>query len=174
MDYCYPRLGELLVLGASHSHQGYAIHSDARNHLFHAHHIRWNHSSIPKHFVLEAFRMTDDMGVNEEILTMLKERMAVGVERYGHGLRPMDDTTQWGTKEDSWVEMGIEEVLDNLIYIATAMLRIRHLEEQALKRHKELNARASALAKKEMELDVKERSHKGGSAWWKPWSRNRS
>ena len=119
--------------------------------------------------------MTDeDMGVNEEILTMLKERMAVGVERYGHGLRPMDDTTQWGTKEDSWVEMGIEEVHDNLIYIATAMLRIRHLEEQALKRHKELNSRASALAKREMELEVKERAHKGGSSWWKPWSRNRS
>ncbi len=118
--------------------------------------------------------MSDDMGVNEEILTMLKERMAVGVERYGHGLRPMDDTTQWGTKEDSWVEMGIEEVLDNLIYIATAMLRIRHLEEQALTRHKELNTRASALSKKEMELEAKVRGHKGGRGWRRIWSRNRS
>ena len=118
--------------------------------------------------------MTEDLGANEDILDLLKERMAVGVERYGHGLRPMDDTTQWGTKEDSWIEMGIEEVIDNLIYLATAMLRIRHLEEQALKRHTELNSRASALAKKEMELNVKVRRHKGGRGWRRIWKRDRS
>jgi len=63
---------------------------------------------------------------NARIIEIIKERMAVGIKQYGHGLRVGDDTTQWGTKQDSWLEMGLEEVLDNLIYIAAAMLRIEN------------------------------------------------
>ena len=61
----------------------------------------------------------------EEILKLLTDRMKLGLERYGHGLRLHDDTRQWGTKEDSWEEMALEEVLDGLIYTAAAILRMR-------------------------------------------------
>ena len=62
---------------------------------------------------------------NPDILKLLQERMALGLERYGHGLRIHDDTRQWGTKEDSWEEMALEEVLDGLIYTAAAIFRLK-------------------------------------------------
>lgn len=75
--------------------------------------------------------MLDD---NERILELIKERLAVGEKRYGHGLRNQDNTKQWGTKRDSWLEMGLEEILDLSIYIATALIRydevIADLEKQ--------------------------------------------
>ena len=46
---------------------------------------------------------------NEEILKIITERMELGLKRYGHGLRTGDDTRQWGTKDDSWEEMALEE-----------------------------------------------------------------
>jgi len=65
--------------------------------------------------------MKDD---NERILELIQERMKVGVKRYGHGLKKEDDTTQYGTKTDSWTEMGLEEALDLSIYLSTQLLRI--------------------------------------------------
>ena len=62
---------------------------------------------------------------NPDILKLLQDRMALGLERYGHGLRIHDDTRQWGTKEDSWEEMALEEVLDGLIYTAAAIFRLK-------------------------------------------------
>ena len=53
----------------------------------------------------------------------IKQRMKIGLERYGHGLRIHDDTRQWGTKENSWNEMAEEEILDALIYVAAHRLR---------------------------------------------------
>ena len=37
--------------------------------------------------------MKDD---NEKILELIQERMAIGEERYGHGIRKNDDTTHNG------------------------------------------------------------------------------
>lgn len=71
---------------------------------------------------------------NPDILKLLQDRMALGLERYGHGLRIHDDTRQWGTKEDSWEEMALEEVLDGLIYTAAAIFR---LKEKRLQNKKE-------------------------------------
>lgn len=48
----------------------------------------------------------------------VKARLDLGRERYGHGIRVDDDTTQWGTRTDSWLEMGLEEIDDLAIYIA--------------------------------------------------------
>lgn len=62
---------------------------------------------------------------NDEILDILRARMELGRERYGHGLRIGDDTRQWGTKEDSWEEMALEEILDGMIYTCCAILRLR-------------------------------------------------
>ena len=67
---------------------------------------------------------------NDEILKLLVERMNLGKERYGHGLQIHDDTRKWGTKEDSWEEMALEEVLDGLIYTASAILRIKEKREK--------------------------------------------
>lgn len=63
---------------------------------------------------------TDD---NQRILDTIKERMIVGQERYGHGMRINDDTTQYGTKTDSWTEMGLEEILDLVIYLSAQIIR---------------------------------------------------
>lgn len=74
--------------------------------------------------------MKDD---NERILELIQQRLAIGEERYGHGLRKNDDTTQWGTKADSWTEMGLEEALDLTIYLSTQLLRILDKENNQAK-----------------------------------------
>ena len=63
---------------------------------------------------------------NQEILDLLNARMALGRERYGHGVRVNDDTTTWGTAVDSWEEMALEEILDGMIYTAAAIIRVRN------------------------------------------------
>tara|TARA_Y100001970_G_C13842048_1_gene654960 strand:+ start:278 stop:520 length:243 start_codon:yes stop_codon:yes gene_type:complete len=73
---------------------------------------------------------------NKDILDLLTSRMALGLERYGHGIRLHDDTRQWGTKEDSWEEMALEEVLDGLIYTAAAILRLRKQRNKNNKNNK--------------------------------------
>lgn len=51
------------------------------------------------------------------------ERLNIGRERYGHGVRVDDDTTTWGTKENSWMEMAREEFLDAVIYVIADYIR---------------------------------------------------
>lgn len=73
------------------------------------------------------------MDDNDAILRLLKKRypfeeairarLDLGRERYGHGIRVEDDTTQWGTKTDSWLEMGLEEIDDLAIYVIAQLLR---------------------------------------------------
>lgn len=79
--------------------------------------------------------MSDDTPIEEvddnpKILKLIKERLDIGVERYGHGLRRDDDTRQWGTKTDSWTEMGLEEALDMTIYLACQIIRIMEREQK--------------------------------------------
>ena len=61
---------------------------------------------------------------NKEIMELLEKRLALGRERYGHGVRVDDDTREWGTEENSWELMMLEEALDGRIYSAAAMIRI--------------------------------------------------
>jgi hypothetical protein len=68
--------------------------------------------------------MANNADDNGEIMDIIRERMELGLKRYGHGLRTEDDTKQWGTKEDSWEEMALEEALDGMIYLAASILRI--------------------------------------------------
>lgn len=75
-----------------------------------------------------------DADDNPEILKKIKAAMAKGEKEYGHGLRSGDDTTQWGTEDDSWIEMALEEALDMSIYLATQLIRI----EKARKRLKDM------------------------------------
>tara|TARA_Y100001972_G_C7377778_1_gene198209 strand:- start:204 stop:449 length:246 start_codon:yes stop_codon:yes gene_type:complete len=79
--------------------------------------------------------MSDDTPIEEvddnpKILKLIKERLDIGVERYGHGLRHGDDTRQWGTKTDSWTEMGLEEALDMTLYLACQIIRIMEREKK--------------------------------------------
>lgn len=51
------------------------------------------------------------------------DRLAMGREKYGHGVRVDDDTTSWGTKENSWMEMAREEFLDAVVYVIADYIR---------------------------------------------------
>jgi hypothetical protein len=68
------------------------------------------------------------LGVMDDLTPDIKDavywRLRKGKESYGHGLRPQDDTTAWGTKKDSWLEMAEEEIADALIYVLTNYLRL--------------------------------------------------
>jgi len=68
------------------------------------------------------------MDDNDEILELIQARLDIGRDRYGHGIRVMDDTRSWGTPADSWAEMGLEEVLDLAIYLTAALVRLRAVD----------------------------------------------
>ena len=53
----------------------------------------------------------------------IKARLTIGLNTYGHGIRVKDDTTQWGTETDSWLEMGLEEIDDLAIYVMAQCVR---------------------------------------------------
>jgi len=64
-------------------------------------------------------------------LDAIEARLAIGVETYGHGVRVNDDTTQWGTKRNSWLEMALEELDDLAIYVQADELRkVKFAREQ--------------------------------------------
>lgn len=65
---------------------------------------------------------------NDRIRALLEKCFIAGKANYGHGFRIDDDTRQWGTEEDSWLEMGLEEVLDAVLYLAAHILRLKDAE----------------------------------------------
>lgn len=71
--------------------------------------------------------MADD---NEEIMKLLQDRLVLGRERYGHGVRIDDDTRQFGTEDNNWETMMMEEALDGMIYAAAQLIRIKRKREQ--------------------------------------------
>lgn len=54
---------------------------------------------------------------------LIIERLEIGKSRYGHGLRVNDDTTQYGTVKNSWLNMALEEYLDAYIYVLCDYIR---------------------------------------------------
>jgi hypothetical protein len=108
---------------------------------------------------------------NPDLLAIIRERLELGAARYGHGLRAEDDTTQWGTKEDSWVEMGLEEILDMTIYIACAMLRVRKYEAEARQALKD--ARIKRQQAQTMRDEAFDEIQKGGGSWLARWFKKR-
>jgi hypothetical protein len=91
--------------------------------------------------------VVEDKDDNAQIIERIKQRLEIGFETYGHGVRIQDDTTQYGTSRDDWAAMSEEEILDGLIYAAAAAIkqeriqekRIGHIRKMAgdLKRHRE-------------------------------------
>jgi hypothetical protein len=65
----------------------------------------------------------DATAAYKHMMQRIQDRMKLGKERYGHGIQLNDDTRQWGTKKDSWLEMCEEEVLDGIIYSISHFLR---------------------------------------------------
>ena len=66
---------------------------------------------------------------NEEIMELIRQRLELGRERYSHGVRVDDDTREWGTKDNDWELMAIEEVMDGLVYAAAAIIRLRRRKD---------------------------------------------
>ena len=66
---------------------------------------------------------------NDEILHLLKDRLALGRKRYGHGVRVDDDTRQFGTEDNDWELMALEEMLDGLIYTTASIIRYRRKKQ---------------------------------------------
>lgn len=74
--------------------------------------------------------MTDD---NEEIMKLLQTRLVLGRERYGHGVRVDDDTRQFGTNDNNWETMMMEEALDGMIYAAAQLIRLKRKRDEFTK-----------------------------------------
>lgn len=62
---------------------------------------------------------------NDEILELLKGRLQLGRERYSHGVIVDEDTTKYGTEDNDWELMALEEMLDGLIYTTASIIRYR-------------------------------------------------
>lgn len=69
---------------------------------------------------------------NDEILKLLQARLAMGREKYGHGVRVMDDTREWTVDkgDNDWMEMAVEEVMDGLVYSAAAILKQKKMRQR--------------------------------------------
>ena len=73
--------------------------------------------------LMKAFQLINQTRDNDILLQRIRARMGLGLQRYGHGIRVEDDTRQWGTRENSWLEMCEEEILDGIVYAAAHGLR---------------------------------------------------
>jgi len=60
------------------------------------------------------------MGTHDD----LSQRLELGLKRYNHGVRVDDDTREWGTQKNSWMEMAREELLDAVIYVIADYIRM--------------------------------------------------
>jgi|TARA_B000000477_G_C6072734_1_gene219433 hypothetical protein len=59
----------------------------------------------------------------ETIAEQIVGRLEFGKERYGHGVIVNSDTREWGTPNNSWIEMATEEFLDAIIYVIADYIR---------------------------------------------------
>ena len=66
--------------------------------------------------------MEDD---NQEIMQLLQERLNLGKTRYGHGVIVDQNTKDFGTNDNDWQLMALEEMLDGLIYTTASIIRYR-------------------------------------------------
>ena len=59
----------------------------------------------------------------ESITEQITKRLEIGKKRYGHGVIVDSDTTEWGTPQNSWIDMATEEFLDAIIYVIADYIR---------------------------------------------------
>ena len=60
---------------------------------------------------------------NRIIVQNVLDRLKKGATEYKHGMRVNDDTRMYGTKDNSWLEMALEEYLDGILYITSSLIR---------------------------------------------------
>ena len=66
--------------------------------------------------------------MDELIFKDIDERLDLGLKRYGHGIRIHDNTIDFGTKTDSWLEMMEQELLDGIVYLTAHLMRKENIE----------------------------------------------
>lgn len=71
------------------------------------------------------------------LIDCINLRLKLGRERYGHGVIIDDDTSQYGTRKNDWLEMAEEEILDGIIYIAAAIIRKERKDGKRNKNNKD-------------------------------------
>jgi len=74
--------------------------------------------------------MSSSIDANDEIISMIKDRLELGRQRYGHGVILDDDTRAYGTERSSWTLMALEEALDLAIYLSARLIQVLRKEEQ--------------------------------------------
>ena len=72
-------------------------------------------------FFILFYKMDD----NQEIMNLLQERLNLGKARYGHGVIVDQNTKDFGTNDNDWQLMALEEMLDGLIYTTASIIRYR-------------------------------------------------
>ena len=72
----------------------------------------------------------DKVDDNDEIMQMITDRLKLGRDRYGHGVRINEDTTKFGTAKNDWELMALEELLDGIVYITAATIRMRRKRDE--------------------------------------------
>lgn len=85
--------------------------------------------NIVKENNTNVIKKPEDFDDNSKILELLKERMQMGIKKYGHGVRVEQNTQDFGTSEDDWELMALEEMLDGLIYTTASIIRYRRKKE---------------------------------------------
>ena len=78
-----------------------------------------------ENLIVEINKNVENYDDNKEILELLKERMEMGIDKYGHGVKVNQNTQDFGTKDDDWELMALEEMLDGLIYTTAQIIRYR-------------------------------------------------
>ena len=86
---------------------------------------------IDENTVVEINKNVENYDDNKEILELLKERMEMGIDKYGHGVKVNQNTQDFGTKDDDWELMALEEMLDGLIYTTASIIRYRRKKESS-------------------------------------------
>lgn len=59
----------------------------------------------------------------DSIEKQLLDRLEIGKKRYDHGVIVDSDTREWGTPNNSWIDMAVEELLDAIIYVIADYIR---------------------------------------------------
>ena len=79
----------------------------------------------------EPIKVKKELDDNDEIMKLLKERLELGKKKYGHGVKVDQNTQDFGTAEDDWELMALEEMLDGLIYTTASIIRYRRKKESS-------------------------------------------
>ena len=93
---------------------------------------------------------------NTEILELLKDRMAMGVKKYGHGVRINQNTQDFGTIDDDWELMALEEMLDGLIYTTASIIRYRRKVKKQQESKKQENEQQESKQQESKQQEKKQ------------------